>query len=121
MRLSGFFGLLALALTCIGLYGVIAYAVARRAHEIGVRIALGARGSTVVWSVVRETLVLVAAGSAIGIPAALAATRLLGVRPTDPATLAIAAGLMLAVGAFAGLLPARRAAALDPVAALRCE
>jgi predicted permease len=124
--LSGFFGLLALALTCVGLYGVIACAVARRTNEIGLRIALGATRTAVVWMVLRETLMLVAGGAIIGVPAALASTRLLrgllfGLTPFSPATLAAATLLLAALGAFAGYLPARRAALLDPTSALRHE
>lgn len=124
--LSSFFGLLALVLTCVGLYGVIAYAVARRTNEIGVRMALGAERSDVLWMVLRETLLLVLSGAAIGVPAALAATgaikkMLFGLTATDPATIAVATAVLIAVGVFAGYLPARRAASLDPTAALRHE
>src|SRR5947207_8311020 len=86
--LSGFFGVLALALAAIGLYGVVAYGAARRAQEIGIRVALGARRGAVVWMVLREALALVVLGMAIGLPASWAAARqiasvLFGVRPAD--------------------------------------
>jgi predicted permease len=125
-QLSTFFGILALALASIGLYGVLAYAVGRRANEIGIRMALGARPGAVVWMFLRETLVLIAAGCAAGLVAAFAATRLVasslfGVKPADPLTLAAATAVIAAVAALAGYLPARRAAAVDPVSSLRCE
>jgi ABC-type antimicrobial peptide transport system permease subunit len=115
-----------LLLTCVGLYGVMSYAVTRRTNEIGVRMALGARGADVVRMVMRETMLLVAIGMAIGLGAALATTRLIatllfGLSPNDPVTIAAAALLMIIVAAFAGYLPARRAARVDPMTALRCE
>jgi len=125
-RLATFFGLLALSLACVGLYGVLSYAVARRTNEIGVRMALGARRRDVVWLVLREALTLVVAGVVIGLLASLAATRtastlLYGLEPNDPPTIAAAALLLLAVAALAGYLPARRASRVDPMAALRDE
>ncbi len=124
--LSSFFGLLALGLTAVGLYGVVAYSVTRRTSEIGVRIAVGAGQAAVVWMVLRDTLALVGLGAAFGIPAALAVTRLVrgllfGLTATDPLTLAGAALLLALVGIAAGYLPARRAAALSPTTALRYE
>ncbi len=124
--LASFFGLLAMLLTCIGLYGVIAFAVARRTKEVGVRMALGADCPDILRMVLRETLLLVLSGSMLGIPAALASASLLrkmlfGLRPDDPATIAGAVLLLLAVGAFAGYLPARRAARVDAMSALRWE
>ncbi|HYV03184.1 MAG TPA: FtsX-like permease family protein, partial [Blastocatellia bacterium] len=124
--LSGFFGLLALLLGCIGLYGVMSYAVARRTNEIGIRMALGATAPRVTRMVMRETMVLVTAGVAIGLGAALAATRLIesmlfGLAPNDPLTISLAALLMIAVAALAGYLPARKAAKVDPMIALRYE
>jgi len=124
--LSGFFGLLALLLACLGLYGIMAYAVARRTHEIGIRLALGAQRGDVVWLVMRETLLLALIGVAIGLPAALATTRLIsdflfGLTATDPATISMATLLMIAVAALAGYLPARRASRVDPMVALRDE
>ena len=124
--LSAFFGGLALLLAAIGLYGLMAYAVAQRTREIGIRMALGAERTGVLKMVLRETLTLVGAGLAIGLPCALAATRLIGrvlygLSPNDPVTLAWVVGALLAVGALAGYLPARRAMRVDPMVALRYE
>jgi predicted permease len=124
--LSSFFGLLALLLSCIGLYGTMAYAVARRTREIGIRMALGAQPGDVLWQVMRETLLLVLIGVVMGLPVALAATRLIpiplfGLTASDPLTIAMATTLLIAVAALAGYLPARRAAQVDPLEALRCE
>ena len=120
------FGLVAALLAAIGLYGVMAYAVARRTVEIGIRLALGAHRSGVQWMVLRQSLWMVALGLAIGIPAALALTRfvqktLYGIQPTDPPSFAAAVIVMTAVGAVAAWIPARRAARVDPIQALRCE
>jgi len=125
-KLAGFFGVLALLLASIGLYGVIAYSVALRRNEIGIRMALGARPDSVLRMVLGESLVVAALGLAVGIPAALACGRLLssllyGVEAYDPLTIAGAAAVMLAVALAASFLPARRAALLDPCAALREE
>ena len=125
-RLSTFFGLLALLLACVGLYGVVAYAVARRTSEIGIRMALGARQRDILGMVLREALLLVALGAAAGLLAALGlsrfvASQLYGINPSDPRTLALAAGLLLAVAAVAGYIPARRASRVQPMAALRME
>jgi predicted permease len=125
-QLAGFFSLFALVLACVGLYGIMSYAVTRRTNEIGIRMALGARSAHVVRLVMRETMQLVAAGVAIGLGVALAATRLIanllyGVTPNDPVTMAAAALLMIAVAALAGYLPARRASRVDPMTALRYE
>ena len=119
-HLSGFFGGLALLLTCIGLYGVMAYAVTRRTQEIGVRIALGAPRSDVVRMVLRESLTVAACGLAIGIPLTLGLSRLtasflFGVEPNDPVVLAAAIASMVTVCALAGYIPARRAAQVDPM------
>jgi ABC-type antimicrobial peptide transport system permease subunit len=110
----------------VGVYGVISYAVTRRTREIGIRVALGASRSSVVWLVIRESSILVIAGSAIGIPAALAATRMVksflyGVGSQDPMTIAIAALTLAAVAALASFIPARRATRVDPMIALRYE
>jgi predicted permease len=125
-QLGSAFSLFALLLASVGLYGVMSYAVTRRTKEIGVRMALGARGAGVVWMVMKEAMLLVAIGMVIGLVAALATTRLIstllfGLEPNDPATIAAAALLMIVVAAFAGYLPARRAARVDPMTALRCE
>jgi putative ABC transport system permease protein len=124
--LSGFFGLLALLLACIGLYGMLSYDVASRTNEIGIRMALGAQARDVRWLILREALALVIAGVALGLPlifagARLAATLLFGVTPTDPVSLLSAALLMLAVALVAGYLPSRRATRVDPMATMRCE
>jgi predicted permease len=123
-RLLSAFGILALILATVGLYGVMAYAVTRRTSEIGVRMALGAQRGSVLRMVLRETLALMLAGIAVGIPAAIAATRLLesalfGLEPGDPATIATVTAILLAVALSAGYIPARRASAVDPVIALR--
>jgi len=122
--LAGVFGLLALLLASIGLYGVMAYSVSRRSNEVGIRMALGADRRRVVASVVRETMTLVANGVAIGLVAAWGATRLIastlfGVTAMDPLTLAFAIVVMTTVALVAGYIPARRAAAVNPVVALR--
>ena len=124
--LSAAFGLLATVLAALGLYGVMAFMVARRTKEIGLRMALGAPQAQVVWMVMRETLVLVAAGLAIGIPAALGvskyvSTQLYGVKATDIASAAAALVILATVAGVAGLLPARRASTIDPIQALRYE
>ncbi|HEV2423959.1 MAG TPA: ABC transporter permease [Terriglobia bacterium] len=125
-RLTGFFGALALVLGCIGVYGVMAFAVTRRTREIGIRMALGAKRSEIAGMVLRETLALVAIGVALGVAAALEASRLVatflfGLKPNDPLTIAGAALLMVLAAALAGYLPARRASRVDPMVALRYE
>lgn len=125
-KLSGFFSLLALLLAGIGLCGVMSYDVSRRTREIGIRMALGARGLDVLKMVMRETLWLVVIGLTIGLATALVsmkviASLLFGLTPTDPFTLALAMLLLLAVATLAGSLPARRAARVDPMVALRHE
>ena len=124
--LSGFFGLLALLLACIGLYGILSYSVASRTNEIGIRMALGAARRDVFWLILREALWLVVAGVAVGLPMIFAVTRLassllFGLTPTDPVSLLLSALLMLAVAMVAGYLPSRRATKVDPMVALRCE
>jgi predicted permease len=125
-QLGGAFSLFALLLACVGLYGVMSYAVARRTNEIGVRMALGAQRRDVVWLVMREVALLVALGVGAGLAAAMATTRLVSallfdLTPNDPATIALATLLMIGVAALAGYLPARRAAQVDPLVALRQE
>jgi ABC-type antimicrobial peptide transport system permease subunit len=124
--LSGFFGLLALLLACIGLYGILSYGVASRTNEIGIRMALGAQRRDVSWLILREALWLVIVGVAVGLPmifavTRLAATLLFRLTPTDPASLIFAALLMLLVAIVAGYLPTRRATKVDPLVALRYE
>jgi len=124
--LSGFFGLLALLLASIGLYGILSYGVASRTKEIGIRMALGARSREVLSLILREALLLVLVGVALGLPVVFGATRfastlLFGLTPTDPFSLSVAALLLFAVAFVAGYLPARRATKVDPLVALRYE
>ena len=125
-QLSSFFSLLALALSCIGLYGVMMYSVVRRTNEIGVRIALGAPTLNVMWMVLRESLVLLGIGIAVGVPAMLASCKavqagLFGVGPWDATTLMAAVFIIAAVTVVAAYFPARRATKVDPIVALRYE
>jgi predicted permease len=120
------FGLLALLLAAIGLFGVMSYSVARRTSEIGIRMALGAQRGDVLGLVMRESMVLVVVGVLIGAAIALGtgrfvATLLFGLPPTDPASLAAAVAVMVSVAALAGFLPARRASRVDPMVALRYD
>jgi ABC-type antimicrobial peptide transport system permease subunit len=124
--LSGFFGLLAVLLATIGLYGVMSYMVERRRNEIGIRIALGADRSAVVAMVMREAATLLGVGIVVGGVAAIVAARwastlLFGLHPGDPATLAAACASLALVAAVASFVPARRAARLEPTVALREE
>jgi len=128
--LAGIFGLVALALISVGLYGLMAFTVSRRTGEIGIRVALGATRSSVRWLVGRQALGIVGAGLAIGIPAAWIAGRLTArqlasllydVTSTDPAAMAVSAVVLVAVAACASLLPAQRAVRIDPAVALRNE
>jgi len=124
--LCGSLALLALALSCIGLYGLMAYNVARRTGEMGIRKALGARPWDVAWPILREALILTGIGIAIGLPVALALVQLIGsivydIEPHDPLTMIGAAVLMITVAALAAWIPARRAARIDPMNALRYE
>jgi ABC-type antimicrobial peptide transport system permease subunit len=124
--LASIFGGLALILACIGLYGVLAYTVAGRTREIGIRIAIGARRLEVIWLVLRETIVLMVLAIALGLPIVLwsatyVASALFGVEPRDPLALGAAVASLLTVAAAAAFLPARRASRIDPMIALRHE
>jgi predicted permease len=124
--LSGLFGALSLILVSVGVYGVMAFQVARRQKEIGIRMALGARPLQVTGMVLAETAVPVSAGVGIGVVAALGLTRLAekmlyGVTPTDPVAFAGASGLLILLALLAGYVPSRRAARLSPVETLRCD
>jgi predicted permease len=125
-RLCSAFAMLALTIACVGLYATMAYRVARRTSEIGLRLALGAGRGAVVWMMLREVCVLAIAGLTIGVPASLAATRVLesflfGTKPNDPRAFALAAVILLTCALAAGYGPARRASRVDPLVALRHE
>jgi predicted permease len=120
------FGVLALALACIGLYGTLSYAVTRRTSEIGIRMALGATSGSMIWLVLQEAVMLASAGVLLGMPAVMAVSRLsrallFGLSAFDVPTLAGAFFVMLVAAAVAGFVPARRAGRLDPISALRSE
>jgi len=123
---SAAFGLLALLIAAVGLYGVLAYSVGRRRREIGVRIAIGAPRGAVEWMFLRESLILLACGAAIGVPAAMVSMRLVssmlfGLSPQDPATIAAALTVLTLATVAASYVPALRAASIDPIRALREE
>jgi predicted permease len=120
------FGVLALIVAAVGLFGLMSYNVSRRTNEIGIRMALGAQRGEVLGQIMRESMVLVVAGLAIGVVLTFGtgrfiATLLFGLAPTDPVTIGLAMMVMLLVGALAAYLPARRASRVDPMVALRCE
>jgi predicted permease len=124
--LSAGFGLLATLLAAVGLYGVMAFVVARRTKEMGVRMALGANPGSVVWMVMREVLLLLGIGLAVGVPSAIAlgrfvAAQLYGIKPNDPWIAVSTVAVLVVVSGAAGLIPARRASRIDPILALRYE
>ncbi len=128
--LSSLFGGLALLLASIGLYGLLTFRVVQRTNELGIRVALGAGRARLVWMVVKEAMLLVFAGVAIGVPAAIGIARiagnqisglLFGLRPNDPVTIAAAAIILVLVASIAAYLPAQRASRVDPLVALRNE
>jgi predicted permease len=123
-RLCTGFAALALAIACVGLYGTMAYIVARRTSEIGIRMALGAQREQVLWVVMRQVLLMAAIGLAIGVPVAYASARLLqsslyGIKASDPAAMAVAMSTLLVAAMLAGYAPARRASRVNPMTALR--
>ena len=125
-KLSSFFSLLALLLACIGLYGVMSYDVARRTHEIGIRMALGATGKSVRWMVLRQSMPVVFVGIAMGlcfvrICARLIASFLYGLSSTDAAAMIFSASLLILVALLACYIPARRASRVDLMIVLRYE
>jgi ABC-type antimicrobial peptide transport system permease subunit len=125
-QLASFFSLFALLLACLGLYGIMSHGVVRRTREMGIRMALGAQSTGVVWLVMSQSLVLVVIGIIVGVPAALLAARyvsnfLFGLSSTDPVTITICTGVLVSVAVMAGYLPARRASRIDPMLALRYE
>jgi predicted permease len=125
-QLSAFFGILAVFLACIGIYGLLSYSVARRTSELGIRLALGAQSHTLLWLILRECILLLVLGFAIGIPVALSSTHILKsllyqLSPLDPTAIAIAIAAVACITIAAGWLPARRASKIDPMQALRTE
>jgi macrolide transport system ATP-binding/permease protein len=125
-RLCSLFAALALIIACVGLYGTVAFNVARRTNELGIRTALGASAGRIRWMILRDVCTMLAAGLAIGIPLALAGSRyvqafLYGIGPNDPVAIAGAAAVLLASGLLAGFIPARRASRIDPLVAIRYE
>jgi ABC-type antimicrobial peptide transport system permease subunit len=124
--LAAGFGALALILAAIGLYGLLAYTVARRTSELGIRMALGASRANLIWLILQNALRLLALGLLAGVLAAIAASRwiasmLFGLTATDTSTIVIAAAVLLAAGLLAAYPPARHASRIDPMSSLRCE
>jgi predicted permease len=125
-QLATFFGVVALLMAAIGLYGVVSYSISRRTSEIGIRMALGASGTRVIWMVLGETLRMVAIGVAVGLPCAIAISRLIssrlyGLTAADPMSFVTAMLIVLTAAFLAGYVPARRAARIDPMVSLRCD
>ena len=125
-KLSAFFGLLAVFLSCIGIYGLMSYSVIRRTNEIGIRLALGAQTRTLLWMILRESVLLLALGLAVGLPIAYTSTGILTkllyqLSPTDPITFFASAAIVAVMTVVAAWLPARRATKVDPMVALRCD
>ena len=125
-RLSSFFGFIAVFLACIGIYGLLSYSVARRTSEFGVRLALGARSHMLLWMILRECILLLVLGLALGVPVALSSTRILKsllyeLSPLDPTAISIAIATVSVMTIAAAWLPARRATKVDPMQALRTE
>jgi putative ABC transport system permease protein len=126
MLVLSIFAALGLTLAAVGIYGVLSYLVTQRSHEVGIRMALGAQRRDLYKLVVGHGALLVLTGVALGIPAAIAASRLIsnelfGLNPGDPLTVAMATMLLISVAALSGYLPARRASRVDPMVALRYE
>jgi ABC-type antimicrobial peptide transport system permease subunit len=125
-KLSAFFGALVLILVCVGLYGSMAYSVSNRTREIGVRMALGAPQSNVIWTVTREACLVLVIGVTAGIPLGIATTRLFktmlfGVSKSDPSSIGGAIVMLVIICLLAAIIPARRASRVDPLVALRYE
>ena len=125
-RLSGFFAILAVFLACIGIYGLLSYSVASRTSELGIRLALGAQSPALLWMILRESILLLIVGLAIGVPVAMTSTRILKsllyeLSPLDPMAISIAIAAVAVMTLAAAWLPARRATKVDPMIALRCD
>jgi ABC-type antimicrobial peptide transport system permease subunit len=125
-KLCTAFAILALLIACVGLYGTMSYAVARRTAEIGIRMALGAQRGGVIWMVLKQVFALAIVGLAIGLPVALATSKLVesflfGMKPDDPLAITAAVAVLIAAAVLAGYAPARRASKIDPMVALRHE
>jgi ABC-type antimicrobial peptide transport system permease subunit len=125
-QLCSLFAALALTIACVGLYGTISYTVSRRTGELGIRMALGAERASVLWMVLREVFQLAVIGVALSVPVALATSKfvssfLFGMKPNDPLALSFSVILLLGAALLAGGIPARRAASIEPMAALRHE